>query len=80
MYIYLQQHYFFIACAYCSKFEFSLTHVAYSAFLHLFYIYIYKVKLVTVVVGDPKAPFSIATTMRCRGGCYSFPWIPPLYP
>ena len=28
----------------------------------------------TVVEGDPKAPFSIATTPRCRGGCYSFPW------
>ena len=32
-----------------------------------------KVKLATVVEGDPKAPFSIATTPRCRGGCYSFP-------
>ena len=25
-------------------------------------------------------PFSIATTPRCRGGHYSFPWIAPLYP
>ena len=32
-----------------------------------------KVKLVTFVEGDPKAPFSIATTPRCRGGCYTFP-------
>ena len=32
-----------------------------------------KVKLATIVEGDPKAPFSIATTPRCRGGCYSFP-------
>ena len=39
-----------------------------------------KVKLVTVVEGDQKAPFSIATTARCRGGCYSFPRITPLYP
>ena len=31
-------------------------------------------------MGDPKSPFSIATTPRCRGGCYSFPWIAPLYP
>ena len=38
------------------------------------------VKLVTVVEGDPKAPFSIATTPTCRGGRYSFPWIAPLYP
>ena len=35
--------------------------------------------MATVVEGDPKAPFSIATTPRCRGGCYSFPWIAPLY-
>ena len=37
------------------------------------------VKLVTIVEGDPKAPFSIATTPRCRGGRYSFPRISPLY-
>ena len=46
-------------------------------------IYIYtqvKVKLATVVEGNQKAPFSIATTPRCRGGCYSFPWIAPFYP
>ena len=34
----------------------------------------------TEVEGDPKAPFSIATTLRCRGGCYSISWITPLYP
>ena len=39
-----------------------------------------KVKLVTVVECDLKAPFSIATTPRCKGGRYSFPWIAPLYP
>ena len=32
-----------------------------------------KVKLATIVEGDPKAFFSIATTPRCRGGRYSFP-------
>ena len=37
-------------------------------------------KLVTVVEDDQKVPFSIATTPRYRGGCYSFPWIAPLYP
>ena len=37
-------------------------------------------KLATVVKGDPKAPFSKATTPRCRGRQYSFPWIAPLYP
>ena len=39
-----------------------------------------RYKLATVVEGDPKAPFSIATIPRCRGGRYSFPWIAPLYP
>ena len=34
-----------------------------------------KVKLSTLVEGDPKAPFSIATTPWCRGGRYSIPWI-----
>ena len=43
-------------------------------------IYKVKVKLATIVEGDPKAPFSIATTPRCRGGRYSIPWIAPLYP
>ena len=38
------------------------------------------VMLATVVEGDQKAPFSIATTLRCRGGRYSFPWIALLYP
>ena len=34
----------------------------------------------TVVEGNLKAPFSIATTPRCRGGYYSFPLIAPIYP
>ena len=40
------------------------------------YIYIYiciYMKFVTVVVGYPKALFSIATTPRCKGGLYFFP-------
>ena len=28
----------------------------------------------TIVKGDLKGPFSIATTPKCRGGCYSFLW------
>ena len=51
------------------------------------YIYIYThthiyrlVKLAIVVKGDPKAPFSTATTLRCRPGRYSFPGITLLYP
>ena len=39
-----------------------------------------KVKLATIVEGDPKAPFSVATTLRFREGLYSFPWIASLYP
>ena len=35
---------------------------------------------VIVIEGDPKAPFSIATTPRCRAVRYSFPWIALLYP
>ena len=37
------------------------------------------VKSATAVEGDPKAPFSIATTPKCRRGRYSFPWITSLY-
>ena len=29
--------------------------------------------MATIVNGNPKAPFLIVTTPRCRGGCYSFP-------
>ena len=43
-------------------------------------IYIVKEKLATAVEDNPKAPFSIATTPRCREGHYSFPCIAPLYP
>ena len=44
------------------------------------YIYISKVKLATIVEGDPKALFSIAATPRRRGERHSFPRIAPLYP
>ena len=39
-----------------------------------------KLMLATLVEGDLKASFSIATTLRCRGERYSFPWVTPLYP
>ena len=38
------------------------------------------VKLATLIEVDSKALFSIATILRYRGGCYSIPWIAPLYP
>ena len=50
----------------------------YNSYIYI-YIYIVKVKLGTVVEGNLKAPFSMATTPRCRGEYYSFPWIFPLY-
>ena len=37
------------------------------------------IKLVTIVKGDLKAPFSIPTSQRCRKRRYSIPWIAPLY-
>ena len=36
--------------------------------------------MATVVEGDPKTPFSIATTPRSIEGRYSIPCIAPLYP
>ena len=48
--------------------------------INYFYLIHIVVKLATVVEGDQKAPVSIATTPRFRGGHYSFPWIAPLYP
>ena len=36
-------------------------------------------KLATLVEGDPKASFSIATTLRCKEGRYPIPLIAPLY-
>ena len=39
-----------------------------------------RVKLATVVEGNPKALFLLAITPRWRGGCNSFLWIAPLYP
>ena len=39
-----------------------------------------KVKSATLVAGDPKDPFLIATTLRCRRGYYFILWIAPLYP
>ena len=55
-------------------------HVHYI-YRYIIYAYIYiKVKLATLVESDPKAPFSIATTQRCKGVRYSIPKIASLYP
>ena len=45
--------------------------------LYLCTIFLYRL---SVVESNPKAPFSIATTPRCRVERFSIPWIPPLYP
>ena len=41
------------------------------------HIALYEISMgYTIVEDNPKAPFSIATTPRCRGGHYSFPgWL-----
>ena len=52
-------------------FKHTHTHTHTRTHIYTLYIYIYiKVKLVTVVEGDPKAPFSLATAPRCRRGCF----------
>ena len=45
-----------------------------------YFFFLNQVKQVNFVESDPKALFSIATTPRCKGGRYSFPWIALLYP
>ena len=63
------------------KIRLVLWHIKYCRLFNAkSFLYIYKVKLMTVVKGDPKAPFSITTTPRCKGGRYVFHWIAPLYP
>ena len=42
------------------------------------YIYIYRVKLETLFEGNPKSPFSIATTPWSWGKRYCLVWIVPL--
>ena len=45
-----------------------------------YHLFLVISKLKTVVEGNQKTSFSIATTTSCRGGRYTFPWIAPLYP
>ena len=70
---------FFFLSFFLSRHTHTHTHTL-SFFLLSLSLYIYKVKLATVVEGDQKAPFSLAITLWCSGGRYSFPWITPLYP
>ena len=56
------------------------THICIYIYIYKIHTYIHIYKLATLVESDLKAPFSIATTPKCRGGRYSIPWIDPLYP
>ena len=59
---------------------YTLTCVCIYIYIYIYmmylcvYVYIKKVKLATLVKGDPKVPFSIATTPRCTGGHCTTPF------
>ena len=86
--------FFFFFFSYLKKNYMKDFRESYLSYLILFFFFFFffrlhffsklivskKKKLLTVVKGDQNAPFSIATTPRCRGGHYSFLWIAPLYP
>ena len=59
-------------CKYVSAYEYVYMY----EYIYI-YIYIY-ISWLTVVKGNPKAPFSMDTTPRFSGGCYYFPRIAPL--
>ena len=61
-------------CVYISIYRF-ITDKASSMLKTLLCLYI---SWQTVAEGNLKVSSSIATTLRCRGGCYTFPWIAPL--
>ena len=67
----------------CISKQLSSCKINFMSHVHILdkavYESIYK-KLATIVEGDLKALFSIATTLRSRGECYSIPCIAPLYP
>ena len=55
-----------------SFFQVSFLSLIFHNIIDNFYaLQVYK--LATIIEGNPKAPFSIATTPMCRGGRYSFP-------
>ena len=66
---------------YLSIFSLPFIFTLYYYYYYQYFPWVMRYKLLaTVVKGDPKAPFSIATTPRCKGGGYSFLWLAPLYP
>ena len=70
-------HIFISLCLSLSLSQYKHTHIYTNTHTHT-HTHIYsekKVKLAIIVEGDSKAPFSIATTPRCREGRYSFLWM-----
>ena len=74
-----------VLTGYCSTFDYLLRAGVYfplsetNFFAQIVDSDFIKLKMVTLVEGDQKAPFSVATTPRFRGRRKSFFWITPLY-
>ena len=67
-------------CVYTHANRHTQTHVNTRVYIYI-YIYISKQKkLATVVKGDSKAPFLIATIPKCLVGRYCIPRIDQFYP
>ena len=79
IYIYIYTHEFTSSCRFWrgySKlvwFECYMIACWWTQTMYAIKKFLKKVKLATIVEGNSKAPFSIATTPMCRGGRYSFP-------
>ena len=78
--------YYFVGCCFYDLFKTTCSILVYFPFRFFSPKYFVSVHVVhpyllaTVVKGDLKSPFPIATTPSCRVGRYSFPWIAPLNP
>ena len=62
-----------LQCLMCHKTKIKQTKPHSYTHANIYNIYIYIYKLATVAEGYQKAPFSIATTHRCREGPYYSP-------
>ena len=77
IYIYTHTHTYLSIYIYIYIYIHTHIHIYLSIYLYIYiyiYIYIYR-KLPNVVKGDETTLFSIATTPKCRGGRYSFPYM-----
>ena len=77
--MYIRRHIY--ACKYA--WVYMYVYVCLCIYLHIYVcihmcVYRFFYLLATVVEGDPKVTFSIATTPTCRGRCYVSYWITPL--